>query len=297
MPHILIADDEPGVRAGLVAICMAGGYRTTEAGTGAATLQAAREGGPDLVLLDLHMPEGDGLTVLPELIALDPAPAVVILTGHADVATAVKAMGLGASNVLEKPIDPPGLRKVLDRALETRHLREERDRLREEVAQLRSGPIVGRSEGVARVLEHIGRVAATPRSTALITGESGVGKELVARAIHDQSARAKGPFIPLNCAAIAEGLLEAELFGYEPGAFTGGDPKGRDGLIAAATGGTLFLDELGELDLGMQAALLRVIQERVYRRVGGTLPLDMDARIVASTNRDLYQMVEAGTFR
>lgn len=206
-------------------------------------------------------------------------------------------MRRGAATVLEKPIEPPDLRSALTRILEARGVREERDRLREEVAQLRAGPIVGTSPAIRRVLEHVERVAATPRSTALITGESGVGKELVARAIHDLSERAEGPFVALNCAALAEGLLEAELFGYEPGAFTGGDPRGRDGLVAAAKGGTLFLDELGELDLSLQAKLLRVLQERSYRRVGGTLDLTMDARIVASTNRDLMEMVEAGTFR
>ena len=295
--HILIADDDAGIRAGLVAICMAGGHRTSEAGTGAETLRRAQSEGPDLVLLDLRMPEGDGLSILPGLAAMEDAPAVVILSGFADVRTAVQAMRLGAATVLEKPVDPPGLREVLDRVLSGRSIKDERDRLREEVAQLRAGPIVGQSPAIERVLEHIEKVAATPRSTALITGESGVGKELVARAVHDLSARSAGPFVPLNCAALAEGLLEAELFGYEPGAFTGGDPKGRDGLIAAAKGGTLFLDELGELDLGLQAKLLRVLQEKTYRRVGGTLDLTMDARIVASTNRDLMEMVEAGTFR
>jgi len=297
VPHILIADDDAGIRAGLVAICMAGGHRTSEAGTGAETLRRTTAERPDLVLLDLRMPEGDGLEILPKLVALDEPPAVVILTGYADVRTAVQAMRLGAATVLEKPVDPPGLREVLERTLATRGVKEERDRLREEVAELRAGPIIGRSPAITRVLEHIERVAATPRSTALITGESGVGKELVARAVHDRSARAAGPFVALNCAALAEGLLEAELFGYEPGAFTGGDPKGPGGLFAAAKGGTLFLDELGELDLGLQAKLLRVLQERTFRRVGGTLDLQMDTRIVASTNRDLAQMVEEGIFR
>lgn len=297
MAHILIADDDAGIRAGLVAICMAGGHRTSEAGTGAETLRRVQSERPDLVLLDLRMPEGDGLSILPGIVSREEPPAVVILSGFADVRTAVQAMRLGAATVLEKPVDPPGLREVLDRVLAGRSIKEERDRLREEVAQLRAGPIVGQSPAIRRVLEHIEKVAATPRSTALITGESGVGKELVARAVHDLSARSSGPFVPLNCAALAEGLLEAELFGYEPGAFTGGDPKGRDGLIAAAKGGTLFLDELGELDHGIQAKLLRVLQEKSYRRVGGTLDLTMDARIVASTNRDLMEMVEAGTFR
>ena len=295
--HILIADDDAGIRTGLVAICMAGGHRTSEAGTGAETIRVATEERPDLVLLDLRMPEGDGLEVLPKLVAMKDAPAVVILSGFADVRTAVQAMGLGAATVLEKPVDPPGLREVLERTLGARGIKEERDRLREEVALLRAGPIVGHSPAIRRVMEHVDRVAATPRSTALVTGESGVGKELVARAIHDRSDRAAGPFVALNCAALSEGLLEAELFGYEPGAFTGGDPKGRDGLIAAAKGGTLFLDELGELDLGLQAKLLRVLQERTFRRVGGTLDLTMDARVVASTNRDLARMVEEGGFR
>ena len=295
--HVLIADDEDGVRAGLVAMCMAGGHRTAEAASGRETLERAEALEPDLVLLDLRMPDGDGLSILPALAALPAPPVVVILSGHADVRTAVQAMKLGAATVLEKPIDPPTLREALDRALEGRSLREERDRLREEVAQLRAGPVVGGSPAIRRVLEHVGRVASTPRSTALVTGESGVGKELVARAIHEQSDRREGPFVALNCAALAEGLLEAELFGYEPGAFTGGDPKGRDGLIAAAKGGTLFLDELGELEAGLQAKLLRVLQERTFRKVGGTFDQPMDARIVASTNRDLMEMVEAGTFR
>jgi len=173
----------------------------------------------------------------------------------------------------------------------------ERDRLRDELASLKSGPVVGRSRAIQVVLEHVERVARAPRTTVLITGESGVGKELVARAVHDESDRKDGPFIALNCAAIAEGLLEAELFGYEAGAFTGGNPKGHDGLIAASSGGTLFLDEIGELDSTLQAKLLRVLQERTYRRVGGNVDLEMDARVVASTNRDLVTMVEAGSFR
>ncbi|MEL6431974.1 MAG: sigma-54 dependent transcriptional regulator [Planctomycetota bacterium] len=297
MAHVLIADDEAGVRAGLVAMCMAGGHRTSEAADGDEAVARARAEEPDLVLLDLRMPGRDGMSVLPELVALDCAPAVVVLTGFADVGTAVEAMSRGAATVLEKPIEPPKLRAALARVLEARGVRDERDRLREEVASLRAGPIVGDSPAIRRVLEHVERVAGTPRSTALVTGESGVGKELVARAIHELSDRRDGPFVALNCAALAEGLLEAELFGYEAGAFTGGDPKGREGLVAAAKGGTLFLDELGELDPGLQAKLLRVLQERVFRRVGGTIDLEMDARIVASTNRDLMEMVEEGRFR
>jgi DNA-binding NtrC family response regulator len=295
--RILVADDEPAVRAGLVAMCMAAGHRCLEAGTGAQALARAREEAPDVVLLDLRMPDGGGLEILPALQALPHGPSIVVLTGYVDVRTAVRAMQEGAANVLEKPVDPPTLRKALDRVLEGRLIRAERDRLRDEVAQLRSGPIIGQSSAIRVVLEHIARVAATPHSTVLVAGDSGVGKELVARAIHEQSARANGPFVALNCAALSEGLLEAELFGYEPGAFTGGDARGRDGLIAAAKGGTLLLDEIGELDVGLQAKLLRVLQERTYRRVGGTRDLTMDARVVAATNRDLYTAVATGRFR
>ena len=295
--HLLIAEDDPGVRAGLVAICRAAGHRTSEAADGAEALERARAEGPDLVLLDLVMPERTGLDVLPELVSLDPPPSVVILTGHADVGTAVRAMQLGAANLLEKPVEPDILRDVLARVLAARSVRAERDRLRDELARLRAGPVIGRSPAIRRVLEHVARIAGTPRTTALVTGESGVGKELVARAIHEGSARAEGPFVAVNCAAFSEGLLEAELFGYEPGAFTGGDPAGRDGLIAAADGGTLLLDEIGELAPALQAKLLRVLQERTYRRVGGSVDLPMDARVVASTNRNLVAMVEEGGFR
>ncbi len=295
--RVLIADDDRGVRAGLVAICRAAGHGVSESATGRETLERALADEPDVVLLDLHMPEGGGLDVLPELVALDFPPAVVILTGYADVTTAVRAMQMGAANLLEKPIGPETLVEVIGRVLAARTLRCERDRLRDEISVLRSGPIVGRSRALRRVLEDVERVASTPRTTALVTGESGVGKELVARAVHEHSARADGPFVPLNCAAISDHLLEAELFGYEPGAFTGGNPKGHDGLLAAAEGGSLLLDEIGELALSLQAKLLRVLQERCYRRVGGTVDLPMDLRIIASTNRDLMVMVEERTFR
>ncbi len=295
--HILIAEDDPGVRAGLVAICRAAGHRTSEAGGGRETLELAGIEGPDLILLDLHMPEGTGLDILPDLVTLPNAASVVILTGHADVRTAVRAMQMGAVNLLEKPVEAELLRRVLDRTLASRGVRVERDRLRDELGELRSGPIVGRSRAIRRVLEHVDRVAATPSTTALVTGESGVGKELVARAIHERSERSARPFVALNCAALSEGLIESELFGYEPGAFTGGRPQGQEGLLAAAEGGTLLLDEVSELGPASQAKLLRVLQERAYRRVGGSVDIPMDVRIVTATNRDLALMIEEGSFR
>lgn len=295
--QILLADDDPGIRVGLRALLERAGYAVDEAGSGQEALAMARLETPSLVLLDLVMPGGGGLETLPQLLELDPAPAVVLLSGFADVRTAVRAMRLGADNLLEKPVDPAELLGVVEKVLGSRRVIAERDRLREELCELRSSPFVGRSQALRRVFDHVDRVAAAPNTTALITGESGVGKELVARAIHERSSRVDGPFVALNCAALAENLLEAELFGYEAGSFTGGHPKGRDGLLASAAGGSLLLDEVGELDMILQAKLLRVLQERVYRRIGGQRDLPMDARVIASTNRDLLAMVEEHTFR
>jgi len=296
-PHVLIADDDPGVLAGLELVCRAAGYTTTGVGTGAEALRLAREERPDLCLLDLNMPEGTGLEVLPEVVALEGAPSVVMMTGEADVQTAVEAMRQGAADFLEKPVRRQVLEGVLTRVLRNRAVVRERDQLRGAVSRLMSGAIVGSSALVRQVLDLVQRVASTPRTTVLISGESGVGKELVAREVHQQSARRGEPFVAVNCAALSESLLEAELFGYEPGAFTGGSPKGHMGLIAAAEGGSLFLDEIGELAVPLQAKLLRVLQERTFRRVGGNRDLPMDVRVIASTNRDLSQMVEAGEFR
>lgn len=295
--QILLADDDSGIRLGLRALLERHCHEVQEASSGQECLALARVRSPDLVLLDLVMPEGDGLETLPELLELDPRPAVVLLTGFADVRTAVQAMRLGADNLLEKPVEHDVLIAVIDRVLAGRRVVAERDRLRDELLDIHRGPFVGRSKGLRRVFDHVDRVAAAPNTTALITGESGVGKELVARAIHDRSSRAKGPFVALNCAALAENLIEAELFGYEAGSFTGGNPKGREGLLASAGGGSLLLDEIGELDQGLQAKLLRVLQERTYRRIGGHSDQAMDARVIASTNRDLLAMVEEGTFR
>jgi DNA-binding NtrC family response regulator len=298
MAHrILIADDDPRVREALVVLCEGLGHRAFEAGSGRETLEIARRVSPDVVFLDIEMPEGSGLEVLPELARLSPKPQVVMVTGVGDVRTAVAAMREGAVDFLEKPVGRDLIEGVLERVLRGLALTRERDLLRGEVARLRSGPIIGQSRAIERVIDQVQRVASTPRTTVLVTGESGVGKELVARAVHENSARCEGPFVALNCAALAENLLEAELFGYEPGAFSGAHPKGHEGLIAAAEGGTLFLDEIGELAPEMQAKLLRVLQERVYRRVGGSEDRHTEVRFVASTNRDLGRQVEVGAFR
>ena len=296
-PHVLIADSDPGVLAGLELVCRAAGYSVRGVGSGAEALRLAIEERPDLCLLDLHLPEGSGLEVLPEVVALEGAPSVVMMTGEADVQTAVEAMRQGAADFLEKPVRRQVLVGVLARVLRNRAVVRERDHLRDEVSRRMSGAIVGSSSLVQQVLDLVQRVASTPRTTVLISGESGVGKELVARAVHQQSARKDGPFVAVNCAALSESLLEAELFGYEAGAFTGGAPKGHTGLIAAAEGGSLFLDEIGELATPLQAKLLRVLQERTFRRVGSNVDQSMDVRVIASTNRELTLMVESGEFR
>ena len=297
MACLLLVDDDEGARAAIAALCRALGHETWDAPGVEAGLAAAREHSPEVVLLDLYMPLRDGLSALPDFLGLPSNPSVVMLTGMADVPTAVAAMRSGASDFLEKPIRLETLEQALGRVLQNRSVVLERDRLRGELARLRSGPILGESRAIRLVLEAVERVAAAPRTTVLITGESGVGKELVARAVHERSARSDKPFVALNCAALAEGMLEAELFGYEGGAFTGALPKGREGLLAAAEGGSLFLDEIGELPLELQAKLLRVLQERTYRRVGAQTDRRMDVRILASTNRDLGTMVAEGRFR
>jgi len=273
------------------------GHDVEEAPSGRAALEGLRTNPRDLVLLDLHMEDGSGLETLPEIRRLPEAPAVIVLTGRADVHTAVEAMKAGAADFLQKPADATMLEAAIVRALRLRGVSRERDRLRADMNALRAGPILGTSRAMERVREAVARVAAAPRTTVLILGESGVGKELVAREIHARSARADGPFVALNCAAIAPELLEAELFGYEGGAFTGAVARGRDGLYAAAEGGTLFLDEVGELAPALQAKFLRVLQEKTYRRVGATADTVADVRILAATNRDLEVEIAAGHFR
>ncbi len=292
LPHVLISSAEPGTREELARICRAAGLEAIETSAPFEALEQAGGARPDLVLVDLGE-GGEGATnVLEDLGGGPDAPPVIALSAPSDVGAAVRAMRAGAADVLEKPVAFEALEGAMARLL-----RERRAAGPGQAPLPRSEAIVGRSPALRRVLEHIDRVAAAPRSTVLITGESGVGKELVARAVHERSERANGPFVALNCAALAEGLLEAELFGYEPGAFTGGHPKGREGLFAAAAGGSLLLDEVGELDIQVQAKLLRVLQERCFRRVGGNVDFESDVRIIASTNRDLVAMVEAGTFR
>jgi DNA-binding NtrC family response regulator len=290
---ILVVDDEPSIRH---AISRAfSGITVQEAETGEQALVLVREAYPDLVLLDQKLPDGDGLAFAAKIRAIDPELPIVLLTGHGSVDLAVDALKQGIADFVEKPFKLERLRTTVNLLLE-------KQKLGRQVARL-SGKQSGRqslvAHGVAmkRVMALVKRVAGVPGTTVLIQGESGVGKELVAKAIHERSSRHEKQFVAINCAALSENLLEAELFGYEKGAFTGADSKGKAGLFEIADGGTIFLDEVGEMPLQLQTKLLRVLQERRFRRVGGLNDVSVDVRVVAATNRDLRQEVAAGRFR
>jgi DNA-binding NtrC family response regulator len=293
METLLVVDDEPAIRS---AIGRAFPDLTVlQAENIEQALLLMRDGYPDLAILDQKLPDGAGLDLVTQLRAIDPDIPVVLLTGHGSVDLAVEALKQGVTDFIEKPFKLERLRTTVSLLLE-------KQQLGRQVARL-SGKSQGRQSMVAssgamkRVLGMIKRVAGVPSTTVLIQGESGVGKELVARAIHERSARAGKQFIAINCAALSENLLEAELFGYERGAFTGADSKGKAGLFEVADGGTIFLDEVGEMPLTLQTKLLRALQERRFRRVGGLVDVEVDVRVVAATNRDLRSEVIAGRFR
>lgn len=290
---ILVIDDEPAIRRAIVKAFP--DITVLQAESVAEALERTQDGYPDVVLLDQQLPDGQGLESVSRLRAIDPELPIVLLTGHGSTDLAVEALKIGVTDYLEKPFKIERLRLTVSNLLE-------RQRLGRQVARL-SGVASGRSQFICaspamkRVSALIKRVAAVPSTTVLIQGESGVGKELVAKAIHERSSRSKASFVAINCAALSENLLEAELFGYERGAFTGADAKGKLGLFQAAEGGTIFLDEVGEMPLNLQTKLLRVLQERCVRRVGGLEDIPVDVRVVAATNRDLRAEVVAGRFR
>ncbi len=296
--RILIVEDEQEVRAGLMEFLRDEGYETA----GVATLADARRelsrSSPELVLLDLRLPDGSGLDLLTELQAPN-APPVIVVTAFPEVQTAVRALKLGAHDYINKPFDLDELLLVVNRTLEARELREEVTSFREGQKQrLRRSldRIVGESPALAQLRREIDMVAASDATTALILGESGVGKELVAEAIHYRSSRCDGPLVKVNCAAIPATLLESELFGHEKGAFTDARTT-QKGMFELAHRGTLFLDEIAEMDERLQAKLLRVLEDRTITRVGGQRPITVDVRIIAATNRDLASRIKAGHFR
>lgn len=301
MGNVLIIDDNDTMREGVAAVVRRMGHKVCAVGSGAEAITAFKRQPADFVMTDLKMNGMDGLEVLRRIRELDPDCPTLIMTAYGTVEAAVEAMKLGAMDFLTKPFSPEVVRLKVERGLELRAARNLNDRLSAENEGLRSEgdaryrELVGSTETMRRVQEAIARVARTDASVA-IHGESGTGKELVARAIHNLSKRAQGPFIKVNCGALADTLLESELFGHERGAFTGA-VKRRLGRLELADGGTLFLDEIGEISPAMQVKLLRVLQEGTFERVGGEQTLQVNLRVVSATHRDLQKLIADGRFR
>jgi two-component system, NtrC family, response regulator PilR len=298
MEKILVVDDERSMRELLELVLKRSGYSVHTAENGTRALELVRQNVYDLMISDVKMPDINGIDLLQKVKQVSPETQVIMITAFATVDTARRAWKFGAEDLLIKDagFDVEELKIQVAKVLEKKHLRQENDLLKRELRQRNSmDNIVGRSPLMQAVYQMIETVAATA-STVLITGESGTGKELAARAIHNMSPRVGAPFVSINCGAFTETLLESELFGYMKGSFTGAVAN-RKGLFEAAEGGTIFLDEIGETTPSMQVKLLRVLQERTIRRVGGIEEIAVDCRVVAATNRDLSRMVEDGTFR
>jgi DNA-binding NtrC family response regulator len=295
-PRVLVVDDEPDMVDNCARILRRAGHRcltATDPHRALALLESER---PDLLLTDLKMPEIDGLTLLRRARELDPALPVVVITAFATIESAVAAIKDGAFDYLPKNFSVDQLTLVVERALRQRRLAVENRHLREQLATtLGLDNVIGRSPAMAQVFELV-KKAARSEANILVLGESGTGKELIARAVHANSPRAAQAFVPVDCASLPENLLESELFGHEKGAFTGA-VRTKPGLMEVAGTGTLFLDEIGDLPVSLQVKLLRALQERQIRRVGGTALIDVDVRVVSATNRDLREAVVKGQFR
>ncbi len=295
MAHILVVDDEKNYRTILAQLLEGEGYRVSVAENPFAALELLGRESVALILSDLRMPRMDGMAFLQQVREDVGEVPFVILTAFATVETALAAMKAGAFDYLLKPFNNEEILQTVAKALAYARLQTENAALRRQLEQGREREILGESPAIRKLLHDIDRVGPA-RTSVLIVGESGTGKELVARALHRASPRAKGPLVTVNCAAFAENLLESELFGHERGAFTGASERKR-GLLEVADGGTLFLDEIGEFPLALQPKLLRVLQERRFRRVGGTAEIESDVRVLAATHRDLGAMLAAGDFR
>ncbi|MBK9941304.1 MAG: sigma-54-dependent Fis family transcriptional regulator [Kouleothrix sp.] len=292
---ILIADDEAPIRDLLADILEPEGARVLAVGSGHAALSAIEREEPDLAILDVRMPAPDGLAVLDQLRERGLDLPVIIITAQDSSSLTIQAMQQGAYDYIAKPFDIDQVLLVVRRAIEHRQLTRRLQKLEQQGQANPRDTIIGRSAAMQEVYKLIGRVAGSD-ATVLITGDSGTGKELVAQVLHQTSPRRDRPLVAVNCAALAETLLESELFGHEKGAFTGALAQ-RKGRFEQAHGGTLFLDEIGEISPATQKKLLRVLQERTFERVGGNLPISVDVRIISATNRDLLHGARAGTFR
>lgn len=292
---ILLVEDEESVRESLKEILEMNGYCVTASQTGEEGIELARKNNFDIVLSDLMLPGMSGIDVIRSVKSASPETACIIITGNASVESTVEAMKLGAFTYLEKPVGKDKLLVTMEKAAEVRSLRTENKKLRDEIKKGCTTAILGTSAEIQEIRDIIDRIADTD-STVLILGESGTGKELVARALHYGSSRRNKPFVPINCGAIPEDLLESELFGYEKGAFTGAIAT-KIGRFEAANEGTVLLDEIGDMSPGLQVKILRVLQEKEFERVGGRNTIKVDVRVVAATNQDLEKAVEEKRFR
>jgi two-component system, NtrC family, response regulator AtoC len=293
---IMVVDDEHLIRWSLEQNLKKQGYEVCTAGTGEDALRLAREEQPELVLLDYHLPGINGLEVLQRLKEIDEDVLVIMVTAQGGLETAVNTMRHGAYDYINKPFNLDEMAIVIRKALETSDLRREVVQLRSEHKKQGPPKILGNSKHMKNVLDMMAKVARSDASTVLVQGESGTGKELVAKWIHYESARAEKPFVAINCAAVPSTLLESELFGHEKGAFT--DAKtSKKGLFELADGGTVFLDEIGDMEVGMQAKLLRFLEDRTFRRIGGAKVIPVDVRIISATNKDLLKAIEEKIFR
>jgi DNA-binding NtrC family response regulator len=292
---ILVVEDEPSQRETLCAF-LGEDYAMLEAANGAEALSAVRENAVDLVFLDLRLGREDGLEILKKLRDESPGLPVIMLTAHGTPEHAFTAYRHGAVHFMSKPYKLDELKERVRYEFEAATLRRDKENLEGVRAMFAGQPLLGGSAELKRVLEQIAKIAKISTSTVLIKGETGVGKELVAQQIHVQSPRSAGPFVELNCSAVPENLLESELFGFERGAFTDAK-RTKKGVFEMASGGTLFLDEIGEMSLALQAKLLKVLESKTFRRLGGTVEITVDARVVAATNRDLKKEVENARFR
>jgi two-component system response regulator AtoC len=292
---VLIVEDEDVLRRSLSKYFTRAGYAVLEAADGEAAVRTFEERAVDAVLLDLKLPLMDGLAVLKEIKGREAAAVVIMMTALGDIPPAVEAMKYGAYDYVKKPFEPDDMLRLLENGLRTGSLRRELSLLRDGQSE-KFRYIVSESPSMRRVLALVERLSRTPHTQVLIVGETGTGKEVVAREIHGRSDRASGQFVAVNCSALAESLLESELFGHTRGAFTGAGKEKR-GLFEYADGGTLFLDEVGDMQLSLQPKILRAVEEKTIRRVGGLEDISVDVRIIAATNRDLRSMVGEALFR
>ncbi|MGH7971558.1 MAG: sigma-54-dependent transcriptional regulator, partial [Limisphaerales bacterium] len=292
--RILLIEDDTSLAANLSNVLNEDGFKVTVCNRGDEGLRHASNDECDVVLTDLRLPGLGGLELVRQLHDTQPRLPVLLMTAHGTIETAIEATKLGAYDYLQKPFEMPALIDVLHRAVDAGRLMREPVALPDAPAEGRTA-LVGTGRAMHEVCKEIGRVAAKP-VTVLIRGETGTGKELVARAIYQHSSRAKAPFIAINCAAIPENLLESELFGHERGAFTGADQRSI-GRFEQAHNGTLFLDEIGDLPPNTQVKLLRVLQQQTFQRVGGSEPISVDVRVIAATHRNLEEMIHEGRFR